>query len=269
MKIFFVTHFSGNKSIIFFDLKKASGPDCIPVLVLRKREHELSYILTEFFSMYLKESCFPACWKVSFVVSVFKNVGRGRCTAQDYHPVNLLQNVFKKMVNRIVDHLKKWGVFSDFQYGFGSSQSTTVLPIIVSNRIVRAFNGSGATRAVALNISTAFHRVWLDGLLCKSKFYGVSSRIFGLIPYFLSDRRLQVVLYGKSLKEYSVNVGVSEGSIGLTLCLLYINELSDDFISNITVYADDNLLYSKCDQASGLWKLLQLASELESDLQYI
>ena len=196
-------------------------------------------------------------------------IGRGRCTAQDYHPANLLLKVFKKMVNRIVDHLKKWGLFSDFQYGFGYSRSTTVLPIIVSNRIVRAFNGSGATRAVALNISTTFHRVWLDGLLCKSKFYRVSGRIFGLIPYFLSDRRLQVVLYGKSLKEYPVNVGVSEGSIGLTLCLLYINELSDDFISNITVYADDNLLYSKCDQASGLWKLLQLASELESDLQYI
>ena len=57
----------------FFGIKKASGPDCIPVLVLRKSEHELSYILAEFFSMYLKESCFPACWKVSFVVSVFKN----------------------------------------------------------------------------------------------------------------------------------------------------------------------------------------------------
>ena len=34
----------------------------------------------------------------------------------------------------------------------------------------------------------------------------------------------------------------------------------------ITTYADTTL-YSKCDQASDLWQQLELASELESDLQ--
>ena len=51
---------------------KASGPDCIPVVVLKNCELELSYILAELFNMCLKESCFPGCWKVSLVVSVFK-----------------------------------------------------------------------------------------------------------------------------------------------------------------------------------------------------
>ena len=53
---------------------KASGPDCIPVVVLKNCEAELSYILAELFNMCLRESCFPDCWKVSSVVSVFKNV---------------------------------------------------------------------------------------------------------------------------------------------------------------------------------------------------
>ena len=39
------------------------------------------------------------------------------------------------------------------QYGFRSSQSTADLPTVVSDRIARAFNRSGATWAVALNIS--------------------------------------------------------------------------------------------------------------------
>ena len=47
---------------------------------------------------------------------------------------------------------------------------------------------------------------------------------------------------------------------------LYINDLPEDFICNIVIYANDNALYSKCDQASELWEHLQLASELESDL---
>ena len=77
-----------------------------------------------------------------------------------------------------------------------------------------------------------------------------------------------MVLNGKSPQEYSVNAGVPKGSIfGPTLFLPYNNDLPDDFICNIAIYADDTTLYSKCDQASDLWQQLELASELESDLQ--
>ena len=138
----------------------------------------------------------------------------------------------------------------------------------MSDRIARAFNRSVATRAVALDISKAFDRVWHAGLLQKLKSYGISGQIFGLISSFLSNRRLRVVLDGKSSQEYPVNAGVPQGSIlGPTLFLLYINDLPDDVICNVAIYADDATLYSKCDQASDLWQQLELASELESDLQ--
>ena len=68
------------KVIMNLDLSKASGPDCIPVVVLKNCELELSYILAELFNNCLKESCFPDCWNVSSVVPVFKNVGK-RSTA--------------------------------------------------------------------------------------------------------------------------------------------------------------------------------------------
>ena len=138
----------------------------------------------------------------------------------------------------------------------------------MSDRIARAFNRSGATRAVALDISKAFDRVWHAGLLHKLKYYGISGQIFGLISSFLSNRRLRVVLDGKSSQEYPINAGVPQGSIlGPTLFLLYINDLPDDVICNIAIYADDTTLYSKSNQASDLWQQLELASELESDLR--
>ena len=77
-----------------------------------------------------------------------------------------------------------------------------------------------------------------------------------------------MVLDGKSSQEYPVSVGVPKGSIlGPTLSLLYINDLPDNNICDIAIDADDTNLYSKCDQASDLWQHLELASELESDLQ--
>ena len=61
-----------------FDLSKASGPDCIPVL--KNCEPKLSYILAELFTKCIKEPCFPDCWKVSSVAPVFKNVGGKVCS---------------------------------------------------------------------------------------------------------------------------------------------------------------------------------------------
>ena len=79
----------------------------------------------------------------------------------------MVSKVFEKLVNnRIVDYLEKCGLFSDFQYGFRSS------------------------RAVALDISKAFDRVWHAFLLHKLKPYGISGQIFDLIWSFLSNRWL-------------------------------------------------------------------------------
>ena len=163
----------------------------------------------------------------------------------------------------IVDLLEDCDLFSDFQYGFRSSQSTAEDLAVVSDRIARVFNRSGPTQAVALDISKAFDRVWHAGLLHKLKFYGISGQIFGLISSFLSNSQLRVVLDGKSLQEYPVNAGVPQGStLGPKLFLLYINDLLDDVICNIAIYADDTTLYSKCDQASDLWQQLELALNL-------
>ena len=149
----------------------------------------------------MKKSCFPDCWKVSTVVPVFKNIGE-MSAAKNYWPVSLhsvVSIVFEKLVNnRIVDHLEKCGLFSDFQYGFRSSRLTLELLAVVSDRIARAFKRSGAIRVVALGISKAFDKVWHAGLLHKLKSYGISGQIFGLISSFLSNRRLRVVLDGKS-----------------------------------------------------------------------
>ena len=201
------------KVIKNFDSSKTSGPDCIPMVVLKNCEPELSYILAKLFNKCLKESCFPDCWKVSLVVPVFKNVGE-RSTAKNYRLLFFFLWLVKSLKNLIYPRLAGMLVF-------------------------------------------------FTNLSLKS-----SGQIFGLISSFLSNRQLWDVLDGKSSQEYPVNAGVPQGSIlGPTLFLLYINDFPDNVICNIVIYADDTTLYSKCNQASDLWQQLELASELESDLQ--
>ena len=198
--------------------------------------------------MCLKESCFPDCWKVSLVVLVFKFVGE-RSTAKNYHPVSLLSvisKIFEKLVNnRIVDDLEKCGSFLIPSMVFRSSRSTADLLTVVSDRIARTFNRFGATRAVALDKSNAFDKVWHAGVLHKPKSCRISDQIFGLFSYFLSNRWSRVFLDGKPPQGYPVNAGVPHGSIlGPALFLLYINDLCDNGICNIAIYDDDTTVYS-------------------------
>ena len=148
------------KVIRNLESSKASDPDCVPVAFLKN-------IHTSGTLQYVSERV------------LFSRL----TTAINYRTVSLLSvvsNVFEKLVNnRIVDHLEKCGLFSDFQYGFRSSRSTADLLTVVSDRIARAFNRSGATRAVALDIFKAFDKVWHAGLLYKLKPF--SSDIW---PYF-------------------------------------------------------------------------------------
>ena len=104
-------------------------------------------------------------------------------------------------------------------------------------------------------------------IIHKLKSNVIWGQIFGFSSSFPRERQLRVVLDGKSSQEYSVNAGVPQGSIlGPTLILLNINDLPDDVICNIAIYADNTTLYSKCDQTSDLWQQLEFASELKSDL---
>ena len=131
----------------------------------------------------------------------------------------LVIEIFKKLYSRLVHHIQKFGLFCDFQYGFRASWSTADLLAVVSDRIVRAFNRSGATWAVVLDMSKVFDWVWYAGLLHKLK----SARNSGLVSplfclFLVINESFLVVVNGKSLQEYSVSA-VS------TLLLLYINDV--------------------------------------------
>ena len=202
------------------------------------------------------------------MVPVFENAGE-RATAKNYRPVSLLSvvsKVFEKLLNnRIVDYLEKCGLFSDFQYGFRSSRSTADLLAVVSDRIDRAFNRSGATRAVALDISKAFDRVWHNLSVMEFQvrylvLFLPLSVIDGFEWFWIGSLHKNIWLMLEFLKASFLVLHFSYYTLMTFLMMLSLMILLSMLMILLSILS--------VDQAFHLWQQLELASELESDLQY-
>ena len=93
-------------------------------------------------------------------------------------------------------------------------------------------------RAVFLDISKAFDKVWHDGLIFKLEQNGISGNLLRLLQNYIDDRKQRVVING-SYSDYSnIESGVPRGSVlGPLLFLVYINDLERNIKSNIKLFA--------------------------------
>ena len=254
------------------DPSKATGPDGIPVVVLQRCCPELAPVLSKLYNKLLSQPCFPSCWKIPNVIAAFKNSG-DRSDSGNYRPISLLpiiSKVFESLIaSSIIRHVDSFGLFNDCQYGFRATRSTADVLTVISERLSRVLEAGGRARAVALDISKAFDKVWHAGLIHKLCGYGINGHLLDLIRSFLSNRQLKVVLDGQESACYSINAGVPQGSVlGPILFLLFINDLPDDLLSQIAIYADDTTVYD-CQEETDAFSMLDQARCLESDLHDI
>ena len=103
----------------------------------------------------------------------------------------------------------------------------------ITYEIYKSFDDEYEVRGVFLDISKAFDKVWHKGHIYKLKQNGISRKSLNLIIDFLSNRKQRVVLNGKYSSWTNVETGIPQGSIlGPLFFLIYINDLSDNLITN-------------------------------------
>ena len=114
------------------------------------------------------------------------------------------------------------------------------------------------TRALFLDISKAFDKVWHEGLIFKLKSNGISGPLLNFFDSYLKERRQRVVLNGIQSDWKNLESGVPQGSVlGPLLFLVYINDLPDKIRANMKLFADDSSLFIRASNVNETHQILE------------
>ena len=228
---------------------KATGSDGISGQMLLLCDDSVILPLKIIFDNILLTSIYPDMWKLADVIPIFKKGDKQ--SIKNYRPISLLPicgKMFEKIIfNNLYGYLNSNHLITKNQSGFRPGDSTTNQLLYLVNEIHQAFesNGTLEVRAVFLDMSKAFDKVWHNGLIFKLKQNGICGSFLTLFENYLKNRKQRVVLNG-SCSDYSIiEAGVPQGSVlGPLLFLIYINDLEKNIKSNIKFFADDTMLFS-------------------------
>jgi hypothetical protein len=197
----------------------------------------------------LESSIYPDQWKQANVVPIYKK--EDKQLVKNYRPISLLPicgKIFEKLIfDSLFSYLVSNNLITKNQSGFVPGDSCTNQLLYLVNEIHEAFEDpkSLEVRAVFLDISKAFDKVWHGGLIFKLKQNGVSGKLLSFFQSYLSNRKQRVALNGFYSDFSEIESGVPQGSVlGPLLFLVYINDLEKGIKSNVKFFADDTMLYS-------------------------
>ena len=249
-----------------YSTKKAHGCDEISVAMLQLCAIEVALPLSLIFQKCLSTGTFPDSWKCANVQPIHKK--NNRQLKSNYRPISLLPicgKILEKIIfDQVYSFLNKNKLISKNQSGFRPGDSTIYQLISITSNIFDSFEKYDETRALFLDISKAFDKVWHDGLIFKLKCNGISGNLLKFFENYLHNRQQRVVLNGTASDWRSVTAGVPQGSVlGPLLFLVYINDLTDNISSQMRLFADDSSLFTRVEGVD------QTHEKLVKDLQTV
>ena len=189
------------------NLNKASGSDGISGQMLILFDDSVGMPLKMILENILVTSKYPDSWKLANVTPIFKK----------YRPISLLPicgKIFEIIIfNNLYSYLNSNNLMTKNQSGFRPGDSTTNQLLFLVDEIHQVFEDTKSleVRAVFLDVSQAFDKVWHDGLIFKLKQNGISGILLKFFESYLYYRKQRVVLNG-SFSDYSViQSGVPQG----------------------------------------------------------
>lgn len=238
------------KAIQGLNPTKAFGPDEISPRMLKELVDYLSDPLAIIMNKTLSDSCLPADWKMAHVTPIFKKGVKN--LPENYRPVSLTSICCKLTESIIKDQMMSYllqeNLLSNKQYGFIGKRSTTTQLLTYIDKCCEVIANGSVVDCIYFDFAKAFDTVPHRRLLKKLECYGIKGKIVQWIKAFLSDRHQLVKINGAHSRIGSVISGIPQGSVlGPLLFVLYINDLPEEIISEIFLFADDTKIFKRVD----------------------
>ena len=229
------------------DKNKSMGPDEIsPKLLLLIADSLVkpSYLI---FRKSLDEGVLSQDWKEANITPIYKNKGSKHHTT-NYRPVSLTSIIGKLMekivCKGIINHLRTNSIITDAQYGFLEKRSCSSNLMETLNEWTIAMDLKQEVDCIFLDFKKAFDSVPHQRLLMKMSMYGVKDKVIKWLRSFLIGRGQKVVVNNTESERMNVTSGVPQGSIlGPVLFICYINDLPNEVVSKVKIFADDTKIY--------------------------
>ena len=169
---------------------------------------------------------------------------------ENYRQISLtsiISKVGEKLVrDRIVDFWLAHQIFNKNQFAYLRHKSTLSQLLLCYNDWAKSRNGRNATDVIFLDFTKAFDSVPHERLLSKLEQYGIRGALIAWFRDFLTNRQQRVAVRSTFSKWSDVVLGVPKGTIlGPILFLIYINDLPNEILSPVRLFADDTKIYRK------------------------
>ena len=153
------------------------------------------------FKSRLKTGQFPPEWKKANVVPVFKKGDKH--LAKNFRRIFLLPitgKIFERLLyNQMFESFVRNDLISQNQSSFKPGNSCIYQLLAITHEIYKSFDACLDVRAVVLDISKAFDKVWHQGLLYKLKQNDISGNLLETLFDFLEDRNQSCIEWTKLL----------------------------------------------------------------------
>ena len=229
------------------NVHKFPGPDRIHPRFMQELPAELCIPLTMIFGKFIESTQLPDQSKVARDSAILKRGNKK--LASKYRPVSITSIVcrtFEKIIrDLIVSFLMEYGLLSNFQFGFMKGRSTTLQLLNILNDWIHSMENKNITNCVYMDYQKAFDKV-PHGIIILAilEAYNMSNKVINWINEYLTYRSQCVEVNGKASEWLPVTSGIPQGSVlGPLLFLIYINDMPDNIISDVHMYADDTKLY--------------------------